>query len=224
MNEKIELIECVNTFQGEGPNLGRKTLLCRFKHCNLLDEKRPCKFCDTLVKMRVQEEMEFSLDKIQDIIIKKNSGIMITGGEPTYDKNLNQTLDMLNMLKYPFADVETNGYDIKSLIRHVDGFKNVFFMVSPKIFNEYDFLKFKSSLIKDEFNDIRVYFKIVTPDDYCEHIIELLDYYNYNEKTYLMPKGVNNEELEESYSSVLDLAEKYSMNITTRLHLNYQIV
>lgn len=221
--ENVELIECINTYQGEGPDVGLRMLLCRFKKCNLLDDKSPCKYCDTLVKMRVQEEMDFSLSKLQDIIDKKNCGIMITGGEPTYDKNLDYTINMLNRLNFPIANVETNGYDIVNLIQKIDGFKNIKFVISPKIFNNDDLIGFKK-LLKQNLDDFRVYFKIVTPDDYCEQIVESLNYYEFNDKTFLMPKGVNNDELEKSYPYVLDLAEKYSVNITTRLHLNYQIV
>lgn len=221
----IELIECINTFQGEGPDVGQRMLLCRFKYCNLVEEKRPCNFCDTLVKMRVQEEMSFSLDKLQEIINKNNSGIMITGGEPTYGKNLQCTLDILNKLNYKVANIETNGYNIKDLIKYSDGFKNIKFIISPKIFNENDFKLFNDeNLLGNILQDMRVYFKIVAPDLYSEQIISKLNDYNYNDKTFLMPKGVSDEELEKSYPYVLDLAEKYSMNITTRLHLNYNII
>lgn len=219
-NETIELIECINTYQGEGPDVGQRMVLCRFKLCN---KKPPCKWCDTLVKMRMQEEMEFSLFKLQNIINEHNCGIMITGGEPTYDKNLDYTIKMLNKLEYPIANVETNGYDIVNLLKKVDNFKNIKFIISPKVFNDNELEQFKK-FFENVLQDKRVYFKVVVPDDYDSQIIQLISNYGYNDKTYLMPKGVNNGELERSYPYVLDLAEEFSVNITTRLHLNYQIV
>lgn len=216
-NKKIELIECINTFQGEGPDIGSRSLLCRFKLCN-----KKCPWCDTALKMRVQEELEFSLNKIQKIIDEKNCGLMITGGEPTYDKNLNYTIDLLNNIQFPFASVETNGYNIVELMKNVNGFKNIKFIVSPKVFNDKDFNDFKI-IFNDILKDERIFFKIVVPDVYDSRVVQLLDEMGYNDKTYLMPKGVTNEKLQNSYSRVLDLAEEFSVNITTRLHLMYNI-
>lgn len=217
-DDKIELIECTNTFQGEGPDIGQRVVLCRFKHCN-----RICSYCDTLVKMRVQEEMEFSLSKLQNIINDTNCGLMVTGGEPTYDKNLDYTIKMLNELDYPVANVETNGYDIVNLLKKVDNFKNIKFIISPKVFNSNELEQFKK-FFENVLEDKRIYFKIVVPDDYDSEIIQIINDYGYNDRTYLMPKGTNDKELQESYPYVLDLAEEFSVNITTRLHLNYQIV
>jgi organic radical activating enzyme len=218
MNQKIELIECTKTFQGEGPNIGKKVILTRFKLCN-----KSCPYCDTKIKMRVSQEMIFSLESLQKIIDENKSGIMITGGEPTYNKNLKYTINMLNNLNYSFADVETNGYDIKTLLQNVDGFQNINFIISPKIFEEYDLAEFER-LLEYLFNDRRIFFKLVVPDVLSKEILDLIQKHNYIDRTYLMPKGKTKKELEESYPYVLGLAEEYLTNITTRMHLTYDII
>ncbi len=220
----ISLIECINTFQGEGPDSGIRMLLCRFKRCNLVDNKIPCTWCDTLVKMRVQEELDIELNKIQKMIDKKECGIMITGGEPTYYNNLKDTINMLNNLDYPIANVETNGYNLKALINLVNGFKNVKFIYSPKVFNEDQYEEFKN-VFSDVSLDQRVYFKIVAPSNYSRMVLSFLNDKKFNNnKIYIMPRGVSVDELNNSFPTVLDFAEEFNVNVTSRLHISYQIV
>lgn len=222
--EMIDLIECVNTFQGEGPDSGFRILLCRFKSCDRVDNKVPCPWCDTLVKMRVQEEMGFSLTKIQNIVNEKSCGLMITGGEPGYGKNLDQTLSILNDLDYPVANVETNGCNLGTFLSLTNAFKPVKFIYSPKVFNDEDFNIF-SNLVDEYHNDTRLYFKIVVPDNFDTRILDMLSKYNLNTRTYLMPKGKSRSELLESANnSLFDLAEEYMVNVSGRMHIMYEFV
>ena len=91
----VRLIEFFNwTWQGEAEDSGKKMLLLRFKHCNRAHgylEKNgltACHFCDTLVKMNVIQEAEYSIKDIQTAIEANNLAVMISGGEPGFGLNL----------------------------------------------------------------------------------------------------------------------------------------
>ena len=131
MNDKVKLIECIRTWQGEGIDSGKRMLLCRFKHCNL-----NCHFCDTLTKMRISREGEYELKDLQSEIHRHKLGIMITGGEPTFGLQYEESLLLLNKLDYTIANVESNGYQLKELIEATSESKDANFMFSPKIFDQ----------------------------------------------------------------------------------------
>jgi len=135
MNEEktVKLIECFNTFQGEGPDSGQAMTILRVKYCNL-----SCPWCDTQVKMRISMEAPHSLKEIQENISQNRTGILLTGGEPTINKHFDDTLSLINDLEYPIANVESNGYNLLELIEKADPTKNVHYMYSPKIFNSKD--------------------------------------------------------------------------------------
>ena len=114
MNEEVRLIENFVSWQGEGPDSGRAMIILRFKSCNL-----KCPWCDTSVKMRISAEAPYKLSDIQCTINKTNAGILVTGGEPTVDRHIKETIMLLNELEYPIANVETNGYDLPYLLKNI---------------------------------------------------------------------------------------------------------
>lgn len=220
--ETVKLIECINTYQGEGMNTGYRMLLCRFKFCNL-----KCKFCDTLVKMRVYQEAEYKLCDLQKIISDQNLGLMITGGEPTHKKHFEESLLLLNKLNYPLANVESNGFNLIDLIREVDPDKSVNFMYSPKIFNDEQWehaIKLTSdlTLLKNK----NVYLKLVIQpdDDLMEDFLNVIQKIYPTEKIYLMPMGETKAELMKNAPLIFDLAEQFKTNVTSRMHLIYDFI
>ena len=66
----VKLIESCITWQGEGPDSGRRMLMLRFKRCN-----RNCSWCDTQVRMRNAMESDYSLHDLQLIIDQYNAYI-----------------------------------------------------------------------------------------------------------------------------------------------------
>lgn len=219
-NEKIKLIECISqTHQGEGPDSGYRMLLCRFKYCNM-----NCNFCDTKIKMRALAETEIKLKNLQYIINQEKVGIMATGGEPTIDKHFNDTLKLLNQLSYPIANVETNGYNLLELIKQVDSTKNVHYIFSPKIFNDSQWetsISLSTKLIK--YNN--VFLKVVVQnDEYTEDFLKHITKIFPTNRIYLMPLGETKEELFKHSPLMMDLADKYKTNITSRMHLIYDFV
>ena len=226
MKEKVKLIEVFTSFQGEGPDTGRSMLILRFKRCNRTSEGKSCPFCDTQVKMRIICEAEYTLQTIQDIIDRDKCGVLITGGEPTAsigNDNFSQTSLMLKMLSYPIANVETNGYQLVKLLPLVVR-DNVKFIYSPKIFSGDDFNE-NVHLTKEVILDPRVYIKVVCElRDYVEEYFRFLSTLNMNNKVYLMPEGVTREELVSNTPFVLDMAEKYKFNFSSRLHIMHDFV
>jgi len=221
----VPLIECITTWQGEGPDTGKKMLLARFKNCNL-----SCSFCDTQVKMRNSIVGNYSLDLIQTAIDSISGGLMITGGEPTLYA---ETTTMLEDLKYSVANVETNGKRLIDLVSNDNLInRNIKYIFSPK--NDHFEEVLSGSVCTKKatnviYNHEKVYVKLVVDrnDIYkTREYLKILSFrykFDYS-KLYLMPMGTTYEELKENSKIVFDLAEKYKCNISSRLHLMYNFL
>jgi len=217
--ESVNLIECINTWQGEGVDTGQRMLLCRFKYCD-----RHCSWCDTLVKMRAEQELEMPLSKLQEILDKEKTGLMITGGEPTFSNQLKQTISMLNDLTYPVANVETNGLGLLDLIKDVDPGKIVHYSYSPKVFNDEDYEEALELSEKLALNS-NVYMKVVYANeqivyDFLEAVVKVFP----SNRIYLMPNGKDKETMFRNAQDVFDKAEEFKTNVSSRMHLVYDFV
>ena len=226
MDEKtVRLIENFNSYQGEGPDRGQAMIILRFKTCNL-----KCPWCDTAVKMRITAEAPHSLVDIQKQINETRSGIMITGGEPTVQRHIDESVLLLNTLNYPIANVESNGYNLEELIKRSAGSKNIHFIYSPKIFTADDF---KEAVEKAEnlLDYDSVYIKLVYEDDnthmktFCAwlsaHINGRPRYYN---KVWLMPEGTTRADLIRNSEKVFDACERYRFNFSSRSHVIFGFI
>jgi len=220
----VSLIENFTSYQGEGPDSGRGMVILRFKTCNL-----KCPWCDTYVKMRISAESPHKLSDIQKTIDETRSGIMITGGEPTVPKHFDETLMLLNNLRYTIANVETNGFNLEGLLKNATRTANIHFVYSPKIFDAND-LKRAIDKSKDVLKYDNVYIKIVFEDNtlintYCEWLSSYIDrrrsYYN---KIWLMPEGATREDLIKNSSMVFDSCEKYGFNFSSRDHIIFNFI
>lgn len=109
------------TFQGEGFHSGRRALFVRLPFCNL-----KCSWCDTefntFTKM---SEDEFKAQAI----IEKSRFAVITGGEPTINKDLMTVIKWLKDLDFKIA-IESNG--MFPIPNQID-----FVTVSPKKDSDY---------------------------------------------------------------------------------------
>jgi len=217
--KSVKLIENFVTWQGEGPDSGRRMIILRFKTCNL-----QCPWCDTAVKMRVSAEAEYTLKDIQDQINLNHAGLMITGGEPTVARHINDTISLLNDLEYSIANIETNGYDLQKLINSVYAKKPIRYIFSPKIFN-YDDIDKNIDLIRKVNNFSNVFIKMVYEgidlhNDFLDQVTEVFDI----EKIWLMPEGVTKDSLIENSEIVFDACEKYNVNFSSRNHIIYGFI
>jgi organic radical activating enzyme len=222
----VDLIECFNTWQGEGPDNGKNMLLMRFKYCN-----RKCCFCDTAVKMRCSVEGSYTLEQIQTTLDRTKAGILLTGGEPTAtDKQFEQSVKILNLLKYPIANVESNGYALKELMQQVAGSQPVNFIFSPKTENKTDAYaawEVAHTLLAEYPHNFYVkflYCNTEVDDKFLERIYETANEYNCHQNIYLMPLGATREELLSNAPRVFDVCEKYHFNFSSRTHVLFNFV
>ncbi len=218
--DSVNLIENIISLQGEGCDTGRRMLLCRFKLCN-----RHCEWCDTLVKMRVEQEGLYTLEQLQKNIDEYKLGLLITGGEPTFGKNLEQTILMLNKLNYSIANIETNGYNLPLLISKINKSKNVDYSWSPKLFNQKD-LSEALKIVEDVKCYNNVFIKIVYENriEVTEFLKYITDILNLNDRVYLMPKGITLQELLVNAPKVFDVIEEYKINFSSREHIVYNFI
>jgi organic radical activating enzyme len=221
--EKVaHLIENFASWQGEGPDSGRIMIILRFKTCNLR-----CPWCDTSVKMRVSAEAPHRLSDIQKNINQRKAGILVTGGEPTVPKHFDEAVSLLNDLKYPVANVESNGFRLYEFIQEVDPLKPVKFMYSPKIFNTDDF-KIAKQTAERIIGHNNVYLKIVW--DGNAHTKAFLAWLTSQDdlltqhRIWVMPQGVTRAELIKNAEETFDICEEFRMCFSSRSHLIFGFV
>lgn len=211
---------------------GHRMLLTRFKHCNRADKPeeggmgKKCLFCDTSILMRNTTESEYTLSQLQEVLdSEKLIGMLVTGGEPGHNLNLNQTVLMLNKLNYKISNVETNGCNLSKMISLVNKNKKVYYSFSPKLFDDNDF-EFSTNLVEEIKNNEDVYIKLVYTDSELDN--KFLDYItniNFsNHRLFLMPEGTTREKLIENSPKVFDACEKYKCNFSSREHIIYNFI
>lgn len=220
MTRNIRLIENFMSYQGEGPDSGKKMLFLRFKRCN-----RDCLWCDTKVKSRVLNEFEFPLKDIQNIVDELETNICITGGEPTHNINLYSTIDIINRINCILFNVETNGCELEKLISSVNKNKNVKYILSPKIFDDNDY-KFYESLVNNIKDNEKVHIKVVYEGtEYNDKFLNYLQEINFDtNRIWLMPEGADRDSLIKNSAKVFDAAEKYKTNFSSRDHVIFGFV
>lgn len=99
------------TIQGEGFNTGRRALFIRLPFCNY-----KCPWCDT--EFDSYNEYE-NIDLINWFEKEPARFAVITGGEPTMNKYINEIITLLKAYKFEIA-LETNGsFPIPDGIDHV---------------------------------------------------------------------------------------------------------
>ena len=89
-----------SSLQGEGRNVGRPATFVRFSGCNLA-----CKWCDTHKDERMTLTAEDIVRKVGE---HSNKSVIITGGEPTIQRELGELVGALKDAGYWVA-LETNG-------------------------------------------------------------------------------------------------------------------
>ena len=116
--------EIYYTLQGEGANVGRPAVFCRFSGCNLWSgreqhlEKAVCQFCDTDFvgtdgpgggKFRSANELSTAIVAAWDAaaISRTRAFVVCTGGEPTLQLD-DDLVEALHEVQFEVA-VETNG-------------------------------------------------------------------------------------------------------------------
>lgn len=97
------------TLQGEGPYQGRPAVFIRLTYCNT-----NCKFCDTFFDEGTWFEVQQLVNQTLDIICEKynhfsDCGVVVTGGEPSLQKNISKFLLGCDEAGVAFTQIESNG-------------------------------------------------------------------------------------------------------------------
>ena len=107
--------EIFYSIQGEGHNLGKPAVFCRFSKCNLWSgyekdrEKAICKFCDTnfIGGKTYEDEKELVFEINKAFTGKENKFVILTGGEPMLQVD-SKLIKELKLNDFTVA-IETNG-------------------------------------------------------------------------------------------------------------------
>lgn len=225
----MKAIEIFNSWQGEGPFSGRKMTIFRFKECDRVYHKDPCPYCDTLVKMRISAEADYSIDTIQKYV-SNTKGLLVTGGEPTFSNNFDDTFYLIQYLNFDICNVETNGYDLERLISETKNASNikkgkVKFIFSPKIFNVED-LKINISLTEKIVSCPNLYIKVVDDKrDFVEdYLYEISNLNLRSDQLWIMPEGKNLNDLVVNSEHTMNVCEKFDANFSSRDHILFSYV
>jgi 7-carboxy-7-deazaguanine synthase len=232
--KKLAVSEVFYSIQGEGKTVGVPSVFVRLGGCNLMCGGMGTQFdgelhngaewrCDTVevwMNAQAKEVHEILPDDCVEAI-KNGAHIILTGGEPTMQQGA-----LENFIKYikhninpnAYFEVETNGTIMPSEFM----FEQIhLWNCSPKLRNSGmdSSMTFKPEVIK-ALNKKNTIFKFVVNGE--NEWKEIKDYYLNivdKEKVYLMPAGENQELLNKTKETVVELAKKNYLNFTTRLHI-----
>lgn len=216
--------------QGEGPTLGTPSVFLRLSGCNL-----NCVFCDTLDvwtsgKAMTPEQVANAIlgfEQIPKVMLESGSAhLVITGGEPLMPHNHTELVAMLDILAqelnahYPYVEIETNGTQkLGKFTTSPSGYTSQI-NCSPKLLNskEPSNKRFNREVLEEIAQQSNSIFKFVisSPEDWDEIENSFLPIIP-TSKIYLMPAGINREELLKNSKLVWDLALLYGVRATTRL-------
>ncbi|MCR5606090.1 MAG: 7-carboxy-7-deazaguanine synthase QueE [Treponema sp.] len=189
----MKVLEIFKSIQGEGSHLGLPAVFVRFALCNL-----NCSFCDTKESWTDKNAKEMSIDeiikKIEELHAKR---VIVTGGEPCIQKDINLFIDTLHKNGYT-VDMETNA----SLpTPNAD-----WIVASPKACNGYKINELCKAnelkyVVTKDFDD-----KVAIPEDIRNR---------FTGKIWLQPDGYN---MQETWQKAYDIALQ-----DTRLRVGVQL-
>ncbi len=182
--------EIFYSIQGEGHNLGKPAVFCRFSKCNLWSghekdrEKAICKFCDTdfIGGSVYEDEKELAHEINKTFTGKENKFVILTGGEPMLQVD-NKLINELKSNDFTIA-IETNG--TLDVPREID-----WITVSPKL---------NAKFIQKSGNEL----KVVYPQDFDLKELENLDFKHF----YLSPM-ITSDDFKNKEN--IDLVVKYCL-------------
>ena len=241
---KLKLHELFNSYQGESPFIGLKFTFIRFARCNL-----NCPWCDSMYTPHKIAEKDFTIEEILHEINKTHRITFTGGEPSLFlhDILLIWKAIVQEMIYIDAITFETNGVELPRLIEFVQtemtpvaDITNITW--SPKFYDEKLFVKNMQHVYNrhlEAFDNITI--KIVA--DYKDEaawqrinkfLQAVRDLYGYLtlRKVYIMPltevkkESADKESLKssayipkESWQKAIELAEKYSVNLSPRLHI-----
>ena len=99
---------------GEGSTTGLMTYFCRIAGCNFAEQGHPCSYCDSNFSWYEKQgtlslDHKSFVDMVDTFMVMNNlSELCLTGGEPLWNKEIIQAIDILKDRPYHLT-IETNG-------------------------------------------------------------------------------------------------------------------
>jgi 7-carboxy-7-deazaguanine synthase len=239
-NKILPVINIHTCTQGEGKYAGVPHILIRLSGCNL-----NCQFsdwlCDTAYASWKPEKGTYTLNDIITFIISNPQikHTMITGGEPTFNPNILIILCEILKTAGHFVTIETNGTIFVPTVAD-------FLSISPKLKNSVPkigtilpdtyvarevtqqdqerHIKSRQNYINtkkmiDHHPDYQLKFVVSNDGDYEEIQNIQIELGAPNNKIYLMPEGITNEQLSKRRIPIIEKSIKLGYNYTDRLHV-----
>jgi len=217
------------TVQGEGKSIGIDVMFLRLAFCNL-----HCQWCDTPHtwnwvgtdfghpnKFKKENEVhEMNYSEVIAKLLKSNfvKALVISGGEPLLQgKNLVTLLEVLKTYGW-WIEIETNGCVMPSekIFNLTDQFN-----CSPKLSNSGnpENARLKPKVLTALAQNPKSTFKfVVSCEDDISEIKEMIERFHM-EQVYLMPLGMNPEQLNQTREMTKRLCDIYNLNFSDRLHV-----
>lgn len=228
----MRICEEYASVQGEGKYIGVPSYFIRTVGCQLRcawkNKDGTITICDTpYTSWDSESGYDLDLSHTLSSINKNIKHIVITGGEPTLQKDLKDIVNSFIDRGY-VVTIETNG------IIHIDGIDRAFISLSPKLSSTYaqhidsreyilhrtnnKFIEGTSKWIKS--NDYQLKFVVNDESDIVEinDIVKKLGISS--DKVYLMPQGISTEQLKEKEMLIFNACLEFGYNFSSRLHIN----
>lgn len=224
------------SLQGEGPTMGVPSIFLRLGGCNLLcDFKGPDgkgNPCDTIPVWQAGKPEFFSdiLDRWEKLgwiglLGEGYTHLVLTGGEPTQQQApLAVFLDEMQQRVYgeaPYIEIETNGTNIigNPLSQHLAQIN-----CSPKLASSSmpRGKRYNEAALQQLARDSRAIFKFVitSKEDLHEVTADFVDHFRIpRQRVYLMPEGVNEQDLSEKRRWLAEICKSYRFNYSDRLQV-----
>lgn len=215
------------TIQGEGTTIGQPAVFMRLHICNLA-----CTWCDAYYTWQ-REVMEFwkeskdypivdlpaLLDKAWTCEDKTKKRLVLTGGEPTLQRN--QITKLLPLLSDWKIEIETNG----TLMPTPEMFERIQFNCSPKLAHSGNptQLRIKGKVLQaiNEAENSIFKFVVMKPEDLDEIENDFIKPFNLDkDKVVVMPQGVTDEELHANMLRVAEACKVKGYRLLPRLHVS----
>jgi 7-carboxy-7-deazaguanine synthase len=232
----MKVSEIFYSIQGEGKRSGVPSFFIRTNNCNLRCKFSDNNLCDTPYTSWTPEDDknigEMNIENILEEYKKCNTkDVVITGGEPTIQNDeLGELCKGLKSLN-AYITLETNGTITGDFINYID-----LLSVSPKLLSSTPFdTKYEKMHTQNRINPdvLRKFHEMNTEGKfdiqwkfvYCsgkdiDEILELRESIGIaKDKIYLMPEGINENDLKLKRSETVEICKKYGFNYTDRLHI-----
>lgn len=229
----MQLSEQFSTLQGEGKYLGVPSYFIRTTGCNLRCAWRnpdgTTTLCDTpYTSWKPEKGNELNLSQVLETLKGTHiKHVVITGGEPTMQRDLAGVVDALTSNHYRVT-VETNG------TFYIPNMRKAFMSISPKLKNSYaqpeGSIEAKMHASKNQWeettrkwmetNDYQLKFVYNGMDD-VEEILDIQKRLKVPQRNiYLMPQGITTEQFQQKQKELFQICLNNGWNYTPRMHVD----